>query len=128
MIGQRHPYIPKKGSVIGFGNFWIPLNRPSFKFMDNWLVKFFFEDRRGLVSFCAVIIFYTQQISPKKEMRSGSKLFWQRFSYFLNMRNGKGAGKNHLIINFNEYGVISRLFKFQTMDVIDQIDAMLRAR
>ena len=43
------------------------------------------------------------------------------------MRNGKCAGKNHLFVNFNENGVISRFFKFQSVDVIDQIDPMLWA-
>lgn len=47
--------------------------------------------------------------------------------WHFNLNNRKGAGKNHLIINFNQNGIVAGLFKFETVNVIDQIDSVLRA-
>ena len=42
--------------------------------------------------------------------------------------NPEGAGENHLIIDFNENRVISGFFEFQSLDVVDEVDSMLRSR
>jgi len=42
--------------------------------------------------------------------------------------NGEGAGEYHLIIDFNENGIIAGFLKFQAVNVIDQINSVLGAR
>lgn len=41
--------------------------------------------------------------------------------------NWKGACEHHLIIDFNEDGIIAGFLKFQAVNVIDQINSVLGA-
>ena len=39
---------------------------------------------------------------------------------------GKSAGQNDLIVNLDENRVVARVFEFQAMNVVDQVDPVMR--
>ena len=116
VIGEGFFDLAKKFALVRIPQVWTEFDGPPFDLFNERLGEF----RRSRPGYA--------EAGQEKNAPTSTVVF-MGFGRILGMKgNREGAGKHHLIIDFNENRVISGFFEFQSLDVVDEVDSMLRSR